>query len=182
LIDTGQLPGVTSSDQVELVAARRRIAELEHELAIHRRAHQHFSCAAEEARYVLAAPAEQGGRRESSLHVHEVGGRAGLNLGLFRGAVGSYDRYSGAAIAPPNATSGWIVAATIAAPLVSNAGTASWTFIAPVTVSTPALRRPRSRSRSEPLIWAARWCERRAVWDAIVCHSILLISLCDKAA
>ncbi|MFI1276392.1 IS3 family transposase [Micromonospora sp. NPDC020751] len=38
LIDTGQLPGITSRDQVELVAARRRIAELETELAVHRRA------------------------------------------------------------------------------------------------------------------------------------------------
>jgi putative transposase len=38
LIDTGQLPGVSSTDQAELVAARRRIAELETELAIHRRA------------------------------------------------------------------------------------------------------------------------------------------------
>src|SRR6184192_3109157 len=38
LIDTGQLPGISSSDQAELVAARRRIAELETELAIHRRA------------------------------------------------------------------------------------------------------------------------------------------------
>ncbi|GAA3241621.1 IS3 family transposase [Dactylosporangium siamense] len=38
LIDTGQVPGVTSSDHAELVAARRRIAELETELAIHRRA------------------------------------------------------------------------------------------------------------------------------------------------
>src|SRR2546423_14766111 len=38
LIDTGQLPGITSGDQVELVAARRRIAELETELSIHRRA------------------------------------------------------------------------------------------------------------------------------------------------
>jgi putative transposase len=38
LIDTGQLPGITSTDQAELVAARRRIAELETELAIHRRA------------------------------------------------------------------------------------------------------------------------------------------------
>ena len=38
LIDTGQLPGPTSEDQAELVAARRRIAELEAELAIHRRA------------------------------------------------------------------------------------------------------------------------------------------------
>lgn len=38
LIDTGQLPGTTSSENAELVAARRRIAELETEVAIHRRA------------------------------------------------------------------------------------------------------------------------------------------------
>ncbi|GGK62996.1 hypothetical protein GCM10010094_24800 [Streptomyces flaveus] len=38
LIDTGQLPGTNSSDQSELAAARKRIAELETELAIHRRA------------------------------------------------------------------------------------------------------------------------------------------------
>jgi len=38
LIDTGQMPGITSSDQAELVAARKRIAELETELAIHRQA------------------------------------------------------------------------------------------------------------------------------------------------
>jgi transposase-like protein len=38
LIDTGWLPGVSSSEQAELVAARRRIAELETEFAIHRRA------------------------------------------------------------------------------------------------------------------------------------------------
>ncbi|WP_344143807.1 transposase [Polymorphospora rubra] len=38
LIDTGQVSGVTSADQAELVAARRRIAELETELAVHRRA------------------------------------------------------------------------------------------------------------------------------------------------
>ncbi|GGJ40655.1 transposase [Streptomyces brasiliensis] len=31
IIDTGQLPGPTSEDQAELVAARRRIAELEAE-------------------------------------------------------------------------------------------------------------------------------------------------------
>jgi transposase len=37
LIDTGQIPGTTSSDQAELAAARRRIAELETELAIHHR-------------------------------------------------------------------------------------------------------------------------------------------------
>jgi transposase-like protein len=38
LIDTGQIPGTTSSDQTERAAARKRIAELETELAIHRRA------------------------------------------------------------------------------------------------------------------------------------------------
>jgi transposase-like protein len=38
LIDSGQIPGMTSTDQAELVAARKRIAELESELAIHRRA------------------------------------------------------------------------------------------------------------------------------------------------
>jgi transposase-like protein len=38
LIDTGQMPGVPSHDQAELTAARKRIAELEAELAIHRRA------------------------------------------------------------------------------------------------------------------------------------------------
>ena len=38
LIDSGQMPGISSSDAAELVAARRRIAELEAELAIHRRA------------------------------------------------------------------------------------------------------------------------------------------------
>ena len=37
LIDTGQIPGISSTDQAELVAARRRIAELETELEIHRR-------------------------------------------------------------------------------------------------------------------------------------------------
>ena len=38
LIDTGQLPGTTSAENAELIAARRRIAELETEVAIHRRA------------------------------------------------------------------------------------------------------------------------------------------------
>jgi transposase len=38
LIDSGQIPGMTSTDHAELVAARKRIAELESELAIHRRA------------------------------------------------------------------------------------------------------------------------------------------------
>lgn len=40
LIDTGRLAGVTSSENAELVAARKRIAELETELAVHRRAAQ----------------------------------------------------------------------------------------------------------------------------------------------
>jgi transposase len=38
LIDTDQAPGVPTSENVELIAARRRIAELESELAVHRRA------------------------------------------------------------------------------------------------------------------------------------------------
>lgn len=38
LIDTGQLPGISSTESAELRAARRRIAQLETELAIHRRA------------------------------------------------------------------------------------------------------------------------------------------------
>ena len=38
LIDSGQMPGMASTDHAELVAARKRIAELENELAIHRRA------------------------------------------------------------------------------------------------------------------------------------------------
>jgi transposase-like protein len=38
LIDVARLPGPTSGEQAELVAARRRIAELEAELAVHRRA------------------------------------------------------------------------------------------------------------------------------------------------
>ncbi|GHH31185.1 transposase [Streptomyces lanatus] len=38
LIDTGQLPGTTTAENAELAAARRRIAELEAEVKIHRRA------------------------------------------------------------------------------------------------------------------------------------------------
>ena len=36
LIDTGRAPGIPSSENAELVAARHRIAELETQLAIHR--------------------------------------------------------------------------------------------------------------------------------------------------
>ena len=39
-IDTWQMPGITSSDHVELVAARKRIADLETELAVTRRANE----------------------------------------------------------------------------------------------------------------------------------------------
>ncbi|MCE6995528.1 transposase [Saccharothrix sp. S26] len=41
-IDSVQLPGTTSADNAELVAARRRIAELEAEVAVHRRAAELF--------------------------------------------------------------------------------------------------------------------------------------------
>ncbi len=40
LIDTGQKPGVTTTDDTELVAARKRIAELEAELTATRRANE----------------------------------------------------------------------------------------------------------------------------------------------
>ncbi len=40
LVDTGQAPGLSSSEQAELRAARRRITELETELAVTRRANQ----------------------------------------------------------------------------------------------------------------------------------------------
>ncbi|MCL6732270.1 transposase [Streptomyces neyagawaensis] len=35
LIDTGQMPGVPTHEQAELAEARKRIAELEAELAVH---------------------------------------------------------------------------------------------------------------------------------------------------
>jgi transposase-like protein len=38
LIDSGQLPGTTTAENAELAMARRRIAELEAEVKIHRRA------------------------------------------------------------------------------------------------------------------------------------------------
>ena len=38
LIDTGQRPGISSSEHVELVSARKRIAQLEAEVAASRRA------------------------------------------------------------------------------------------------------------------------------------------------
>ncbi|MGY2093507.1 hypothetical protein [Nocardia gipuzkoensis] len=40
LMDTGQMPGATSAEQSELAAAKRRIRELEHEVAILKRARE----------------------------------------------------------------------------------------------------------------------------------------------
>ena len=40
LIDTGQAPGLSTAEQAELVAARRRITVLETELAVTRRANE----------------------------------------------------------------------------------------------------------------------------------------------
>jgi transposase len=40
LIDTGKLPGLSRSEQSELSAAKRRIRELENEVAILKRAHE----------------------------------------------------------------------------------------------------------------------------------------------
>ncbi|MGI8515519.1 MAG: hypothetical protein ACR2NT_10350, partial [Acidimicrobiia bacterium] len=39
-IDSGQAPGLTSTEQAELMAARRRITELEIELQVTRRANE----------------------------------------------------------------------------------------------------------------------------------------------
>ena len=47
LIDTGRKPGVTSTDNAELIAARKRIAELETELAAARRANELLSSCSE---------------------------------------------------------------------------------------------------------------------------------------
>ena len=38
LIDTGQVPGTSTTDDAELIAARKRIASLETELAVTKRA------------------------------------------------------------------------------------------------------------------------------------------------
>ena len=40
LVDTGQAPGLSTAEQAELVAARRRITKLETELAVTRRANE----------------------------------------------------------------------------------------------------------------------------------------------
>lgn len=40
IVDTGQLPVVVGDDEAELIAALRRITELENELAVHRRSAQ----------------------------------------------------------------------------------------------------------------------------------------------
>jgi transposase-like protein len=70
LIDSGQMPGITSSDQAELVAARKRIAELETELAIHRRATELPGLVATEGRFeavaVMAAESLPAQRRQSA--------------------------------------------------------------------------------------------------------------------
>jgi transposase len=52
LIDRGELPGLSSAEREELRAARRRIRELETELAVHRRA-----CECREHRFGLPAAA-----------------------------------------------------------------------------------------------------------------------------
>lgn len=55
LIDSGLKPGVTSTDNTELIAAKRRIKELESELATHQRA----------AELLKAAVPPKGGTRPS---------------------------------------------------------------------------------------------------------------------
>ena len=70
LIDTGQLPEITSTHHAELVTARRRIAELEAEVEIHRRA-------AELLKEVAAQKTLRGDRGDG-LTPSPPGGRAAL--------------------------------------------------------------------------------------------------------
>src|SRR3989440_7755599 len=63
-IDTGQMPGITSTDQAELMTARRRIAELETELAIHRRATELLREAVPPKGALLTLPWAGSARRE----------------------------------------------------------------------------------------------------------------------
>jgi transposase-like protein len=62
LVDAGQEPGLTSVEKAELASARRRIAELETELAIHQRAAELLKEAVRpKARFAaIAAMAQEG--------------------------------------------------------------------------------------------------------------------------
>jgi len=74
LIDTGQLPGLSSTDNAELVAARRRIAELETELAITRRAAELLKAAVPPKRRfeAIAVMAGEGLPAQTSCRVLDV--------------------------------------------------------------------------------------------------------------
>ncbi len=77
LIDTGELPGLNSTDNAELVAARRRIAELETELAITRRAAELLKAAVPTRRFeaiaVMAGEGLPGADRLQVLDVTDSG-------------------------------------------------------------------------------------------------------------
>ena len=81
LVDTGQLAGRTSSENAELVAARRRITELEAEVAIHRRAAQLLGAV------VCPQKTVRGGRGDGLGEVTRAAGLSGawrLGVGLLR--------------------------------------------------------------------------------------------------
>ncbi|WP_117670156.1 transposase [Micromonospora sp. MW-13] len=70
LIDTAQMPGVTSHDQGELMAARRRVAELETELTIHRR-----SVKIRIRPGPATGPAVMATLRNTAIGYHQIGGK-----------------------------------------------------------------------------------------------------------
>lgn len=83
LIDTGQLPGRTSSENAELAAARRRIAELEAEVAIHRRAAQLLG----EVVSPRTLPGNRGDGLRALAGSAGVSAARGVRVGLLRPAV-----------------------------------------------------------------------------------------------
>jgi putative transposase len=89
LIDTGQLPGTTSSDHAELVAARKRIAELKAELAIHRKAAELLGDVVPQK----TVRSDLGDRRLGAASAARDAGAGGLGVGLLRmarpGALGA---------------------------------------------------------------------------------------------
>ncbi|MCX4471598.1 transposase [Micromonospora sp. NBC_01655] len=73
LIDTAQMPGVTSHDQGELMAARRRVAELETELTIHRR-----SVKIRIEPGPATGPAVMATLRNTAIGYHQIGGETNI--------------------------------------------------------------------------------------------------------
>ena len=83
LIDSGQLPGLSSTDNAELVAARRRIVQLETELAVTRRANELLK----EAVPPKQVPGHRGDGPRRAADPDRLPGRGRGGVGLLRLAV-----------------------------------------------------------------------------------------------